>query len=120
MTSLLEGPISDIAFAAANFILLDAVYHVETPGVHDPATGLTGAGSVVDHPCRGFVEASMKDYVDRGIITEGERAVLIFQRSLSVVPVPGQSITIRGIRSVIQDVGEDDGAEVLWVLGVSP
>jgi hypothetical protein len=117
---LLDGQIQSIIGTAVDFVLLDATLTQvsgDDPSDYVPGTGITPVET--DYACRGFVEDDVQRYLDSGIISKGDRVVMLTQTSLGVTPMEGDKITIRGFESTVLSIGQDP-AQATWVLGVSP
>ena len=113
---LLDGTLKQIIGSAVDFVMYDLTLTRETV-THTVGTGSTTAST--DYSCRGFVDTDLQAYFDQKLINEGDRVVLITQTSLSITPVKGDKVTIRGKSSTVVDVNQDP-AQATWVLGVSP
>jgi len=117
---LLDGNPSDISAIIDGAIsgLLPVVTVTQVvEGDYTPGSGVTNTET--DYSCRGFVEEDTQRYIDSGLINSGTRVVTITQGSLSISPAKGDKVTIRGVESVVEDVGQDPAAAT-WVLGVTP
>jgi hypothetical protein len=97
--------------------MLDLTVTQVVEGSYVPGTGQTNTET--DYACKGFVEDDVQRYIDTGLVSRGDRALTILQGSLAVTPETGDKVTIRGVESTVQSVGQDP-AQATWVLGVSP
>lgn len=98
--------------------VLPATLHKATSGARTAGSLTAGrARTETDYPCEGFVEEYADRHVDGKIVKKGDRKVSLFGESISsgtVVPEPGDSITIEGTRrKIVKDgVGRDPAKAV--------
>lgn len=114
---LLDGDLAAIAYGALAPVMLDVTFTDVTEGTYTPGSGRTNTET--DYACKGFVEEDAKRLFDLGQITDGQRVVTILQDSLSVTPEIGDKVTARNVASIVKSV-QQDPAQAIWILGVSP
>ncbi len=115
---LLDGAIQSIVGAALKGVALDLTLTQETGGTYVPGSGISGDTSTA-YACKGFVDDEIGTYQESGMVTKGDRVVILLQSELSATPTVGDKITARGTQSTIESVRQDP-AIATWVLGVSP
>lgn len=111
-------------------LVYDITVKVETPGTYTPGGGAVTV-VVQEFTVRGFEDTMAESYIRGGLISTGDRAVLITQQSAidsgltaavatqKMSPGLNDQVLCRGKEGSIKDVGQDP-ARGLWVLGVSP
>jgi len=111
--------IAKIVHGAMKGKLLAATLHKVTFGdrtVGDLTSGR--ARTIVDYPCEGFVSAYEDKHMDGKVVQKGDRKISLLGESVSagtVVPEPGDSITIEGAkRKIVKDGVERDPAKALY------
>lgn len=94
-----------------------------TPGALDPAhPNAPATPTTVDHRFDGFVASLTSYQIRHTLITNVTRIVKVYASTLSVVPVPGDLVTIENLTSTIANdegglraVGRDP-ATAIWTL----
>lgn len=109
--SLLDGELADIindALEGAD-LPFDLTLSRDVPGSTAPPYSQWNPGppTTQTHACRGFVDDYRADQRDGTLIQLNDRKVVILAPSLSVVPVPGDKITARGIEYTAVTVQAD-------------
>ena len=125
------GKISDIIGKTLPAVKLThgITYTVVDPGgTFDPSDPTGNTPTATDYSVQGFVDEDMERYRQAGVVTLGQRVVLLTRKSCDdagltlrsgTVEAEGDKVLARGITSVVKEVGTDP-ASALWVLGVTP
>lgn len=115
---LLDGVIRQVIGAGLKGIMLDLTLTQTTGDSYTPGTGLSG-GTSTDYACKGFVDDEIGTYQESGLVTSGNRVVILLQTECAATPTEGDKLTARGVQSTIESVRQDP-AQATWILGVSP
>ena len=122
MSSVLDGIPGIIAGALGTTVFRAATLTRKTalPGsdVFDPATG---SASVVTYPCRALHDTWSAYYFAGGLVSIGERKLMILAATLATTPLSGDTLTIGKDTLTIVSSGsgqpavQTDPAESVWV-----
>jgi hypothetical protein len=120
MVSMLESSLARTIASAASFIFLDATLERDVPGtITDPAD--PPAPTQVTYSCKAIEDTYSTGERSGGLVSADDVKVLILAATLSVVPLPGDRITIRGVKRQIVPMGtaglpgvKSDPARATW------
>lgn len=111
MASPLSGSLATTIYRAMKNLFIDATLLRDATGSTSPtATDFDpspGAITTTEYPCLAVVENYSAMLRKDGIIQANDRKVIILNKGLSVTPVAGDRITVRGITFTIQEVAAD-------------
>ncbi len=118
--SILDGEIAEMvadALESAN-VPYDLTLTRSTPGEVDPdEPWVVPEPTITAHACRGFVDSYRADQVDGTVIQRNDRKVMVLVPTLSITPVPGDTVTARGQTYGVVHV-DADPALATWTLQV--
>jgi len=120
MASILESSLAATIASAASFIFLDATLERDVQGtITDPAD--PPAPTQVTYSCKAIEDTYSAGLRSGGLVNETDVKVLILAATLSVAPLPGDRITIRGVKRQIVPMGtsglpgvQSDPARATW------
>jgi len=120
MTSILESSLAATIASAASFIFLDATLERDVQGtITDPAD--PPAPTQVTYSCKAIEDTYSAGLRSAGVVNETDVKILILAATLSVSPLPGDRITIRGVKRQIVPMGtsglpgvQSDPARATW------
>lgn len=100
MTSILESSLAQTIAKAASFIFLDATLERDVPGtITDPAD--PPPPTQVTYTCKAIEDEYGVGTRAQGLVNVGDVKILILATTLAVAPLPGDRITIRGVKRQI-------------------
>jgi hypothetical protein len=118
MTSVLESSMAKTIGKALSGLFLDAVLTRSTPvagaNAWEPASQLTNT-----YPCKAITEERSIAFLPSGTATSDYVKIIILANSLSIAPLPGDMILIRGRQYTIVHDGSlpavsIDPAQATW------
>lgn len=124
MSSPLVDELAEEVYAAMADIFLLATLRKVAPGSYDPATGGYPAPATAEYACRAIVVEYDDRLVLQGLVGDGERKVLVLQRSpaltgAGVQPEKGDLIVVDGETLRIKR-RKQDPAGATWELHAEP
>lgn len=111
----IPGLVGTLLGGQAAFVTLTKI----TPGNRSP-TNLAGGTipSSRNYAARGYVSDYASGQVDGTMIQRGDRCVVIYASTLSVVPEPGDRVTVDGVGYALIRVEDRDPAGARYVCQV--
>lgn len=115
--SVLEDEIAELVadgLAAAD-VPYDMTVTRTVPGVVDPEEPWVEVPPTTEeYACQGFIDSYSNYWIAQGVVEAGDRKISIVAKTLSTVPVQGDTITARGETYTIVGDVKTDPAIALW------
>ena len=118
MVSPLEGSLAKQIADSMSFLFLDATLERDVEATITNPADPPPPASVSTFACKAIVDTQLDSYrVDGALVQDTRRRLLILAQTLATTPLPGDRMTIRGVKYGIMTVASDP-ALATWECGV--